>query len=442
MCEKNADKDASPTRAMSNTNTSSNTNQNRAGAGGGSTTRTFLFTCIMGMSITTIFSTLLQLEKVYFYEESKKPLAKMIPIPILSTLAFQESMVLCAISTLLLAMYIHHQLKTLKLLNLNMPHVTTKTQLPFLGTALEFLSNTPWDLMESWHRTYGSIYTFKLLGRTMVSIEDPMYLKEVLQSKIQNVKKDVDFAYKPFLPILGKGIVTSEGKSWMKQRRKISTALKIEILEDIPRATLNATQRLMAKLENCCIDQQQQQQQQQQKQQQQDQDIKTIDIAEELRHLTLQVISETFMSLEAEESDNTFATMYLPIVEEGNKRVWRPERSFLFFTPSFWKHIFHVLKLNRYVSTLILKRWELRTMEQKQKQKQGKNESFRRRDILDKVLDHFEKDFPGRNLSSSDVRQLRDEFKTFIMAGHETSAAMMAWTFYELMRDDDLTAKV
>ena len=175
----------------------------------------------------------------------------MIPIPILSTLAFQESMVLCAISTLLLAMYIHHQLKTLKLLNLNMPHVTTKTQLPFLGTALEFLSNTPWDLMESWHRTYGSIYTFKLLGRTMVSIEDPMYLKEVLQSKIQNVKKDVDFAYKPFLPILGKGIVTSEGKSWMKQRRKISTALKIEILEDIPRATLNATQRLMAKLENC-----------------------------------------------------------------------------------------------------------------------------------------------------------------------------------------------
>ena len=148
------------------------------------------------------------------------------------------------------------------------------------------------------------------------------------------------------------------------------------------------------------------------------------------------------MSLEAEESDNTFATMYLPIVEEGNKRVWRPERSFLFFTPSFWKHIFHVLKLNRYVSTLILKRWELRTMEQKQKQKQGKNESFRRRDILDKVLDHFEKDFPGRNLSSSDVRQLRDEFKTFIMAGHETSAAMMAWTFYELMRDDDLTAKV
>ena len=164
----------------------------------------------------------------------------------------------------------------------------------------------------------------------------------------------------------------------------------------------------------------------------------TIDIAEELRHLTLQVISGTFMSLDAEESDTTFATMYLPIVEEGNKRVWRPERSFMFFMPTFWKYIFGVRRLNRYVSDLIMKRWELR----KQEQNICNENEMRDQDILDKVLNHFEKGNPGQCLSSNDVRQLRDEFKTFMLAGHETSAAMMTWTFYELMKDDDLMKQV
>ena len=307
-----------------------------------------------------------------------------------------------------------------------MPEVRVSTQLPFVGTALEFLSNTPWDLMESWHRTYGPIYSFQLLGRSMVSIEHPDYLKEILQSKIQNVKKDVEFAYKPFLPILGKGIVTSEGKSWMDQRRKISGALKVDILEGIPKATLHAVQRLMVKLDECCDDEG-------------NSNGKTIDIAEELRHLTLQVISETFMSLEAKESDTTFATMYLPIVEEGNKRVWRPERTYMFFTPCFWKYIFGVRKLNRYVSNLIEKRWEVRRDEKKQKDGSSTN---RTKDILDKVLDHFEKEHPRKELSSSDIRQLRDEFKTFMLAGHETSAAMMTWAFYELMNDNSLMKKV
>ncbi len=262
----------------------------------------------------------------------------------------------------------------------------------------------------------------------MVSIEHPEYLKDILQRKIQNVKKDVEFAYKPFLPILGKGIVTSEGTAWMNQRRKISSALKVDILEGIPKATLHAVQRLMVKLDACSNDK--------------NTTTQTLDIAEELRHLTLQVISETFMSLPAEESDTTFATMYLPIVEEGNKRVWRPERSYMVWMPSFWKYIFGVRRLNRYVSNLIETRWKMRKEEEKEETSSTTTWKHRETDILDKVLEHFEKEHPGKKLSSSDICQLRDEFKTFMLAGHETSAAMMTWAFYELMKDDDLTKKV
>lgn len=334
-------------------------------------------------------------------------------IPYISSLTFDESMMLSALTILALLVYILTERNALNEVNLNMPRVPS--DLPFLGTALQMLNNTPWDLMESWHRTYGSIYAFTLLGRTCVSIESPEYLKEVLQSKIQNVGKDVQFAYKPFLPILGTGIVTSEGKSWMNQRRKISTALKIDILEMIPSATLGAVRRLMIKMDKC------------------HEDNSTLDIAEELRHLTLQVISETFLSLDPHESDTTFATMYLPIVEEGNTRVWRPERSFMFFLPFFWKHLWNIRRLNNYVSALILKRWNLRNEIRNSKKKA---------DILDKVLDHFEKENPGQALSSSWVKQLRDEFKTFMLAGHETSAAMMTWAFFELIKNNDLRNEV
>ncbi len=420
-----------------------------------------LFALVMCMAAVSIFSSIVQLEKIYVAftastnSDSSEPflqttttitssmtkLINIFPIPILSNLTFHESIGLCITTMLTLLFYIRHQLSVLTNVKLNMPTVKVSTQLPFFGTALEFLSNTPWDLMEKWHRQYGPIYNFQLLGKNMVSIEHPHHLKEILQSKIQNVKKDVDFAYKPFLSILGTGIVTSEGKHWMDQRRKISGLLKIDILNVIPTVTLSAVQRLMVKLDHCA--EEKKRKDGNNGHDDDGDDNVTIDIAEELRHLTLQVISETFMSLEAEESDTTFATMYLPIVEEGNKRVWSPERSYMFFLPSFWKYIFGVRRLNHYVSNLILNRWELRMEERKQQSTSSMDaDRNRNNDILDKVLDHFEKENPGKCLSSSDVRQLRDEFKTFMLAGHETSAAMMTWTFYELMKDDSLMDKV
>ena len=38
--------------------------------------------------------------------------------------------------------------------------------------------------------------------------------------------------------------------------------------------------------------------------------------------------------------------------------------------------------------------------------------------------------------------QLCYEVKTFLLAGHETSAAMLTWTLYELTQRPDMLAKV
>jgi cytochrome P450 len=290
---------------------------------------------------------------------------------------------------------------------------------PFLGHALNFLSYRPWDLLMSWHNLYGPIVCFDLLGSTMFSLASPSLLKLVLQSKIQSVKKDISNTMKHFIVILGTGIVTSENQSWIKQRLKMSHPLRVEVLEMIPRQTLLAVQRWMTKLDAACETQE------------------SVEVGSSLRHLTLQVISGTFLSLSAEESDSTFAKMYLPIVDESNLRVWHPYRAYLFMLPVFWKYLWNVHNLNRYVSHLIRVRWLVR------QQERINGGSVRTQDILDGVLKAHEKEFPHQmNLPEMAVRQFRDEMKTFMLAGHETSAAMMTWTLYELLANTALMQRV
>lgn len=54
----------------------------------------------------------------------------------------------------------------------------------------------------------------------------------------------------------------------------------------------------------------------------------------QLRVLTLQVIGELILTLSPEESEQVFPDLYLPIVEEANRRVWAPWRKYMFWAPS------------------------------------------------------------------------------------------------------------
>ena len=48
----------------------------------------------------------------------------------------------------------------------------------------------------------------------------------------------------------------------------------------------------------------------------------------------------------------------------------------------------------------------------------------------------------GQKWSAELEVQLCYEIKTFLLAGHETSAAMLTWTLYQLTQQPDCLAKV
>lgn len=285
--------------------------------------------------------------------------------------------------------------------------------LPFIGHAFTMIKGSPWDTMSRWVLEYGMIYKFHLFGSDAVCVSDPALLKIILQTKLAIFKKDLEWTYKPFMVLLGNGLVTADGKSWMKQRTLLSSHLRIDILDEIPDIAFRAVQRFSLKLSAAKAD------------------GKAIEMAEEFRHLTLQVIAEALLSLPPEESDQNFAHMYLPIVEEGHLRTWSPQRTYI-PSPAWFSYRAAVKRLDDYVSGLIEKRWALRLKESSA----GKTD--RKQDVLDKCLGAI----PTEEWCPAAVRQIRDEVKTFVLAGHETSASMLTWSLYELVSNPEYLERV
>lgn len=59
-------------------------------------------------------------------------------------------------------------------------------------------------------------------------------------------------------------------------------------------------------------------------------------------------------------------------------------------------------------------------------------------DLLDMLLDHLGSDEENQ----MDERQLADELKTMLLAGHETSSTMLTWTMYLLAKNPEAMQKV
>lgn len=142
-----------------------------------------------------------------------------------------------------------------------------------------------WDLMEDWIKAKGPLVKFQILGTQGVALRDPLALKRIFQTGQRIYEKELSLSYRPFLPILGTGLVTADGELWQKQRLLMGPVLRADMLDDIIPIAKRAADRLCAKLEAVKGTGQ------------------TIEMEEEFRLLTLQVIGEAVLSLSPEECD-------------------------------------------------------------------------------------------------------------------------------------------
>jgi len=160
-----------------------------------------------------------------------------------------------------------------------------------------------------------------------------------------------------------------------------------------------------------------------------------VPVAEEFRHLTLQVIGEAILSMSHEEADKVFPLLYLPIMEEANKRSLRPWREFL-PTAEWFGHKRRIGQLNAYIKDLLRKRWAQRFPPGASTDKCA----LPAEDIIDRIMDDVARQ--QGSLTKGVEEQLCYEIKTFMLAGHETSAAMLSWALYELTENPECMRRV
>lgn len=264
------------------------------------------------------------------------------------------------------------------------------------------------EFLQSLARRYGDICYLKLGPHHTYFLNHPDFIKEVLVTNSQNFIKGL--ALQRSKRLFGEGLLTSEGEFHRRQRRLAQPAFHRARVESYATHMTEYADRTRQRWH----------------------DGATLDIAEEMMHLTLAIVGKTLFDKD---------------VESNTSDVGEAISGLL--------HATDTASLTSIARDLLKKLPLLRRFDNtKEKFEQAKAQldaiiyrliDERRRsgtdrgDLLSMLL--LAQDVEGDGGQMTDT-QLRDEAITIFLTGHETTAAALTWTFYLLSQHPEVEAKL
>ncbi len=272
---------------------------------------------------------------------------------------------------------------------------------PIWGSLGELAKDPPRFYLNA-HRRYGDVVSFRSLGPfRWYMVCHPEDIERILRGPAARFPKD-DFTNRNFRFLLGDGLFTSAGDSWLRQRRLAQPAFhrqRLAGLGAIMTATASAAVERWRPLAR---------------------EGEVVDVAAEMSRLTLQIVGEALFGLDIGDREGEVTRALAGAAEFLEYRFRHP------FDPPLW------LPLPRH-----------RRFQQARAAFDGIVYGIiaaRRRalaatgdaggDLLALLLEARDQD-TGEAMSD---RQLRDEVITLLVAGHETTAVTLTWTWYLLSR--------
>ncbi len=254
-------------------------------------------------------------------------------------------------------------------------------------------------------REYGDICHYYILRWPVYLVNHPDYIKHVLQDNHRNYGKNT-IAYRMLRLILGNGLVTSDGDFWLRQRRLAQPAFHRQRIEGFGTIMTQATLAMLERWEHDAATGQ------------------GFDLAQEMTRLTLRIAGETLFHIDLTDDANEVGQALAVGLEEIISRLSRPFALPLFLpTPKNRRFIASRRALDQVVYGII--RDHRRTGEE-----QG--------DLLSMFM-LAEDEETGERMTD---QQLRDEVMTMVLAGHETTANALIWTWYLLAQHPEVEAKL
>jgi unspecific monooxygenase len=231
-------------------------------------------------------------------------------------------------------------------------------------------------------------------------LNTPDAIRHVLVDNYENYSR-TPTGFRVLRPMLGDGLLTSEGKSWKHQRRTLAPAFTPRAVGTLVPHMTAATDETIANLRRVSN--------------------APVDLREVMQRMTLEIAGRTMFSFGMERHGAALRDF----VMEYGERLARPHFLDL------------VLPLNwpaprDFARARFRKRWTAFVGQlMAERRAAGKAEGAPARDLFD-LMDSARD--PETNEAFSDA-QLGDQVATMILAGHETTATALFWSLYMLALD-------
>jgi cytochrome P450 len=246
----------------------------------------------------------------------------------------------------------------------------------------------------------------KMFGRYRFIVNDPAAVKRVLLDNVANYEK-TEITRRILEPGLGKGLLTSEGETWKAHRRTMTPAFDQRSVASYTPVMTAEAEKLNAQWSKLGADQ-------------------IVDVAVAMTEATLQIISRTMFS---SDSDDMVGIL---------------ERSSGQFQAQMRPNIMDFIGMPAWLAGLGRLNVAKRTL--------GEFDSVIDRLIRERTrnIGNAPKDLLSRLIAARDeqtgigmtAQEVRDHVITIFMAGHETTAMTMIWTWYLLSQHPVVEAKL
>ena len=289
---------------------------------------------------------------------------------------------------------------------------------PGLRHPLHFYLLKPWvklgepiRLFEHLHKVYGAISYYKFLGTPIVFINEPAYVREVLINQASAFVKERTLQRMKIL--LGEGLITSDDPIHMRQRRIAAPAFH--------RQRISAYGDQIASITDAEAGQWRA--------------GGTIDVNAAMMELSLRIIARTLFDAEVTPDILSINTETNTIMGLYNFLVAFPmlERFLYLPIPGVVKFRRSRARLDAIVNRMITER----------RSEMHQDPSRDRGDLLSMLIaSRYEADDHSLGPDGMNDTQVRDEALTIFLAGYETVANALAWTWYLLSQNPGPEARL
>src|SRR5262249_50448659 len=268
-----------------------------------------------------------------------------------------------------------------------------------IGNALQILRE-PFDFPIRCLHEYGDVVRLRL-GRSLVYylLSHPDHIEQVLRRDHRNFIKDK--GTRLLSSFLGEGLLTSEGELWRRQRRLAQPAFQLDQVPKYGDVMVAYAERMLHDW----------------------QPGQTRDVHADMTHLTMEIVAQTLLGTSVAGSVDRVSRAMTVVMEYFAS--WMALVPWLWWlpTPCNLRYRWACRDLNAVIYQTIA-----------QRRAGGCSEGD---DLLSRLL--AARDDDGSRMSD---RQLRDEVVTLFLAGHETTALALAFTFYLLAQHPDAEARL